>query len=259
MGWRWNLFGAQKVARPVPHTDGRLIYAVGDIHGCLGLLRRMMRVILEDISSISPNEPAVLVFLGDYVDRGGQSRNVIDYLDALSQGGFEVHHLKGNHEEAMLRFLTDPSGGPSWAIHGGSQTLQSYGVAAPMIEAPVEAWEQARQAFVAAVPATHLAFLQNLKLTVTIGSYLFVHAGLRPGVPIERQSEHDMLWIREPFLSRGDFGPIVVHGHTPASHPHLGPTRIGVDTGAYATGVLTAVRLCDETQTILQVSDKDED
>jgi serine/threonine protein phosphatase 1 len=219
----------------------------------------MMRVILEDISTISPPDPAVLVFLGDYVDRGGQSRNVIDYLDALGQGGFEVHTLKGNHEEAMLRFLDEPGGGPAWAIHGGSQTLQSYGVGAPMIEAPVEMWEQARRAFNEALPDTHRAFLQNLKLSVTIGSYLFVHAGLRPGVAIERQSEHDMLWIREPFLSRGDFESIVVHGHTPASNPYLGASRIGVDTGAYASGVLTAVRLCDETQTFIQVSDKDDD
>ncbi len=256
MGWLRNPFSAQKVERPAPTTECRLVYAVGDVHGCLGLLRRLMLKILEDISATGPAERASLVFLGDYVDRGSQSRGVIDYVDALTQGGLDVHLLKGNHEAAMLRFLDDSSAGPSWALHGGGATLLSYGVAPPLMGAPEEAWEETRLAFVERLPATHRGFLEKLEVSLTIGSYVFVHAGLRPGVSLDEQTEHDMLWIREPFLSRADFAPVVVHGHTPARDPYLGPTRIGVDTGAYASGVLTAVRLYGEEQSVLQVNNQ---
>jgi serine/threonine protein phosphatase 1 len=252
MGWLRNPFSAQKTQRPAPSTDGRLVYAVGDVHGCLGLLRRLMLKILEDIAATGPSEPASLVFLGDYVDRGSQSRGVIDYIDALSQGGLDVHRLKGNHEEAMLRFLDKASAGPAWTLHGGGNTLLSYGVAPPMMGAPEEEWEEVRLAFAQRLPPSHRAFLDGLELSLTIGDYVFVHAGLRPGVSLDEQTEHDMLWIREPFLSRADFQPVIVHGHTPARDAYLGPNRIGVDTGAYASGVLTAVRLYGREQSVLQ-------
>ncbi len=255
MTWRWNPFSSRKAERAAAHTDGRLVYAIGDVHGCLGLLRRLVDSIYQDALDARPTVRPVLVLLGDYIDRGSQSRGVIDHINALiASGEFEVRALKGNHEEAMLDFLADPVKGPAWVAYGGAATLMSYGVNPPMMEAEPGEWEIARRALVEALPANHRQFLGALELKVSIGSYVFVHAGLRPGVAMEAQTERDMLWIREPFLSRADFDQTIVHGHTPARDPHLGAERIGVDTGAYATGVLTAARLNGADASVLQVS-----
>jgi len=234
-------------------TDGRLIYAIGDIHGRLDLLEALLRKVAKDAGAARVRQRPVLVFLGDYVDRGPSSKGVIDCIMRLSAvKSLEVRSLKGNHEQAMLDFLDDPEFGPTWVQYGGGPTLTSYGVTAPQGRQP-EAWIAARDALAQAVPAHHLRFLTQLELSAQYGDYFFVHAGLRPGVPIEAQTEQDMLWIRDEFLDeRRPFDKVVVHGHSPEAEPVMNAVRIGLDTGAYATGVLTAARLFDRERGLIQ-------
>lgn len=241
-------------AAPAASTGGALIYAVGDVHGRLDLLGALLVKIGEDVLAQAPDRQPSLIFLGDYVDRGPSSRGVIDRLIQLQgEAAFDVRALKGNHEEQMLLFLNDAKAGPAWAEFGGAQTMVSYGVTPPQSRTDAEAWEDARRAFAEAVPQAHLDFLSRLELAVVCGDYLFVHAGVRPGVPLEQQSERDLMWIRDEFLSSDrHHGKVVVHGHTPADAPFLGHNRIGIDTGAYATGTLTAVRLQHEERFMLQ-------
>ena len=237
-------------------TDGRLIYAVGDVHGRLDLLEDLLGQIAEDAATIKPSGDMVLVFLGDYVDRGAYSRGVIDCLIRLSAvPGIELRALKGNHEQAMLEFLDEPEIGPGWVQQGGAATLVSYGVAAPQTRNVADLWDQASQALAEALPPEHFRFLRGLELYAEYGDYIFVHAGLRPGVSIERQSERDLLWIRDEFLeATGPFPKVVVHGHSPEAEPFLGEHRLGLDTGAYATGILTAARLYGTERAILQAT-----
>lgn len=215
----------------------------------------MLTAIEDDRLSQGPQARTVLVLLGDYIDRGPQSREVLDTVLTLQAGGdMEVRALKGNHEHQMLLFLDNAEAGPMWGNFGGLDTLLSYGVRPPPPQSPKETWEDARLALVSALPASHLALLQSLETTAECGDYLFVHAGVRPGIAIADNTEIDLLTIRDDFLSsRKAFGKVVVHGHTPQPEPYLGANRIGIDTGAYATGRLTAVRLLGPEQHILQV------
>lgn len=237
-------------------TDGRLIYAIGDVHGRNDLLVRMMQQIRQDCGPRvrSGDDRAVVILLGDYVDRGGQSMQVINHiLDLRVAGEFEIKALKGNHEEAFLKFIEEPEFGPTWALHGGVETLASYGVRAPSPRDTLEHWEKAHADFVGAVPPFHRSFLETLSLTATFGDYVFVHAGVQPGRPLSEQQEHNLLWIRGEFLRhREPFEKRVVHGHTPAARVEILKTRIGVDTGAYASGVLSAVRLFEGQENIIQ-------
>jgi serine/threonine protein phosphatase 1 len=185
----------------------------------------------------------ILIFLGDYIDRGFQSKDVIDILLSNMLSPFETYFLKGNHEQAMLQFMGDPGVGPTWAKFGGSETLVSYGVRPPRMQTSIDEWRQACEELHTALPPEHLHFLSNLDLSVRIGDYVFVHAGVRPGVPLEAQSEQDLLWIREDFLmDKRPLGATIVHGHTPASRPYKDSRRVGLDTGAYLSGKLTAAR-----------------
>lgn len=245
---------AQRRPAPAPTTAGRLIYAVGDVHGRYDLLEPLIADIAEDARKSAPDERAMLVFLGDYVDRGPDSAKVIDLvLEMEGAGVFETRALKGNHEEALLEFLADPAFGPTWFEHGGGATMASYGVTPPVTRTDMAAWAAARDAFAAVLPPKHLRFCETLELMVTVGDYAFVHAGVRPGVPLDQQSEKDLLWIRGDFLeARPGFDKVIVHGHTPMQSPQLLPHRLGLDTGAYATGVLTAARLDDEGARIMQ-------
>ncbi len=257
-----RLFSRAKPAATAegPTTGGALIYAIGDIHGRRDLLDVLVAKIRLDVATradeASAGQRPVLIFIGDYVDRGPDSRGVIDVaLRLAASGEFEVRALKGNHEEQMLAFLKDPRAGPAWLDFGGGATLVSYGVAPPAGRTDDAAWEDARHALGDALPPEHLDFFKRLELAVVCGDYLFVHAGVRPGIPLNEQSEHDLLWIRDEFLSATrPFEKVVVHGHTPEAAPHLGHNRIGIDTGAYATATLTAVRLFGVDRAFIQTT-----
>ncbi len=225
--------------------EGVTVYAVGDIHGRADLLRRLSEVIFADAAEEKePGHRHAIVFLGDYIDRGFQSRDVIELLSNGMFEGFEARFLKGNHESALLKFLDDATHGPLWAGYGGVETLVSYNVQPPRSRENFEEWEAARLELVRVMPDHHRLFLERLELCLVLGDYAFVHAGLRPGKPLEEQSEKDLLWIRDEFLNdKQSFDSVIVHGHTPISAPHRDFRRIGVDTGAYMSGKLTAVRL----------------
>ena len=186
-----------------------------------------------------------LVFLGDYVDRGPESKGVIDTMLALEQlDDFDLICLKGNHEQVMSRFLDDFGIGPVWMTHGGRDTLLSYDIEPPREGASDEVWEKTQAALNEALPPRHRQFLDKLVLSHSVGGYFFAHAGVRPGVALNSQEENDLLWIRREFIShKKAFPKIVVHGHTVTDTLHLNHSRIGVDTGAYATGRLSAARL----------------
>lgn len=228
---------------PALVPTGRRVYAVGDVHGRADLLVRLLQDLHADIARGGFEGRPILVMLGDYVDRGFQSKDVIDVLMGELMSPFETYFLKGNHEAAMLQFMTDPSIGPRWAEFGGVETLVSYGVRPPRTRTSQDEWAAASEALNKAMPSEHLQFLTNLDLSVRIGDYLFVHAGVRPGVPLDQQTERDLLWIRDEFLADGRaLGAVIVHGHTPTRTPHKDSRRIGVDTGAYLSGRLTAAR-----------------
>jgi serine/threonine protein phosphatase 1 len=231
---------SEPVAAHVP--AGSRIYAIGDMHGRLDLLERLRTVIAED-SRWHPIERKVVIYLGDYVDRGPDSRGVIELLASKPLPGFESVFIKGNHEDSLLQFLVDPGVGASWLAYGGDAALYSYGVRPPDPR-KVDDLLAAQQAFIEALPPGHLDFLRALKLVHIEGDYAFVHAGFREGVPIDLQTPEDMMWIRNEFLfSDADFGKIAVHGHTITDHPQIRVNRIGIDTGAFATGTLTCLVL----------------
>ncbi len=220
--------------------EGVRVYAVGDIHGCASQLDRLMDAIRADRAGW-PGK-AHLVFVGDYVDRGPDSKGVVERMLAPPPG-FEVCYLRGNHDQTLLDFLADPSVFRVWRDFGGRETLMSYGVAAPRFE-DADAFEEARARFRDALPKDHLAFFENLPHFARIGGYFFTHAGVRPGIALERQNTEDLMWIRDDFLmSPEDFGLVVVHGHTPSPAPIRRRNRIGIDTGCYATGQLSAAVL----------------
>ncbi len=256
-----KLFGGAKLpaADPtaVPRTapDTR-IYAIGDIHGCASLLDALLDRIASDREG--SDWPAagrnVIVYLGDYVDRGLESAAVIERLISGPPEGFEAVHLMGNHEEAMVSFLEDISIGGMWLRNGGGETMLSYGVAMRSDTNDIKLrLEDAQAQMRAKLPQAHKDFLLNLPLFHSDGDYLFVHAGIRPGVALEDQHRNDLLWIREEFLgSQAALGHMVVHGHTIAPEPQERVNRIGIDTGAYATGVLTCLVLQGEERKFLQ-------
>jgi len=232
--------------------QGRCVYAIGDIHGRLDLLEELHGLIQEDAAEAKAPE-RVLVYLGDYVDRGPDSAGVIEQLAREPLPGFERVCLKGNHEDFMLQFLEAAEVGPHWLYNGGDATLASYGVVSAGPYGSLDAYDELRQQLVAVLPETHRRFLAALTLSHQEGDYLFVHAGIRPGVPLQRQSSYDMMWIREEFLEfDGDLGPIVVHGHTPARAVEERRHRIGIDTAAFATGCLTCLVLEGGERGLLQ-------
>jgi serine/threonine protein phosphatase 1 len=232
-----------------------LVWTIGDIHGRLDLLRPLLSGVLEDFKH-SAAERKLLIFLGDYVDRGPDSKGVIDLLCRLAESGeVEGRFLRGNHEDRMAMFLEDPGIGPSWCDYGGRDALRSYGVTAPTDRDDAVAWAAASASFNAALSERHRTFLRNLEASISVGDYFFAHAGARPGVALEQQSAYDMMWIRQSFLSDNRaFEKIVVHGHTPADDIQADHRRIGLDTGAYATGVLSAVRLEGSERAALQTA-----
>ena len=243
---------SSSVAETVP--DGEIVYAVGDIHGRTDLLVRLLALIEQDAAQAHA-AAKTLVFLGDYVDRGPDSRGVIEILTAGLPSGFDAHFLKGNHEQLLLDFLHDPSWLDAWRRNGGEPTLLSYGVDIDGLErrrAEPAVWHDA---LLEVLPAAHLRFLENLELKYVVGGYVFVHAGLRPDIPLADQIPDDLLWIRHAFLDSDEtFEKVVVHGHTPGREPVMRPNRIGIDTGAVFSGRLTALRLEGDSRKFLQTA-----
>lgn len=235
-------------------TGGELIYAIGDIHGCYEPLKALLGLILNDWRTRSPARRPLLIFCGDYVDRGPQSAEVVEAMVWLQRRtDLQPCFLKGNHEAALMRFLDNPLDAAGWLRFGGVETLESYGVRAPAPDNP-RACFQARDLLLQRMPSSHLRFIERLELMLVVGDYAFVHAGIQPGADLKSQREEDLLWIRQEFLEdEGPFEKIIVHGHswTDAQIQVL-PHRIGVDTGAYATGVLSAVRLDGEDVGVIQ-------
>lgn len=244
---RW--FGAE--AQPTYRVPlGQRVYAIGDIHGRDDLLDRLLRAIRADAASATECE-CVAVFLGDYVDRGLMSFEVIDRLINAPLPGFRHVFLKGNHEAMMLDFLVGPAD-PLWILNGGAETLISYGVEGYWQFGDQRSLEQASRTLAAVLPPAHRRFLEQLRLSHTAGGYAFVHAGIRPGVPLDQQREKDLLWIRAPFLNaRDDFGHRIVHGHTIVRQPQVYANRIAIDTGAFHSGILTCAVLENETVRML--------
>jgi serine/threonine protein phosphatase 1 len=235
--------------------EGTLVYAVGDVHGRADLLEKMHAAILKDSLDV-PAERKVVVYLGDYVDRGPASKKVVDILLDKPLKGFERVHLMGNHEAFLIEFLNDLEAGPGWFFNGGLTTLSSYGVKiGKHDELSYEVLQRVQSELLAKMPKTHLDFYKTLDFSRTEGDFFFVHAGIRPGVPLDNQTDEDMLWIREEFLGcEDDFGKVIVHGHTITWEPEVKPNRIGIDTGAFASGVLTALVLEGREQDFLTVS-----
>lgn len=247
-----KLFRKKPPPAPPPSIpEPYVVYAVGDMHGQGLLVHALLQAIADEIG-VNHDRPAVIVTLGDYVDRGPHSRYVIDLLVSLRDYGLiGVHFLKGNHEAAMLDFLTGAPDGAAWLEFGGRQTLASYKVEQPT--PTPEGLEKARLDLVQALPPAHRTFLENLELSCSIGGYFFAHAGAAPGIPLDLQDPEDLVWIRGRFLHSGPaFEKMVVHGHSATPEPHVDHRRIGIDTGAYLTGVLTAVRLEGDERRLIQ-------
>jgi serine/threonine protein phosphatase 1 len=235
----WKLSSLRRDRRPPGVPEGIRIYAVGDVHGRADLLASLLSRIEADTARRPISRP-MTVFLGDYVDRGPAARETIELLLAW-RGVQEAVFLKGNHEDFLLRFLKDSAVLEDWRYCGGLETLIAYGLKPPINPSSLEQSQLAHD-LGGALPETHRAFLQALELYFICGDFLFVHAGVRPLVPIERQTEDDLLWIREEFLLwEKEFEKIVVHGHTPVHEPDIRANRINIDTGAFATGRLTCM------------------
>ena len=230
---------------PAALSPGQRVYAIGDVHGCIDRLAALHEQIAEDLA-VRPVEHAVLIHLGDYVDRGTDSAQVVDWLINKPPVPADlIVNLMGNHEHMMLSAISgkDADAASHWLSNGGADSLLSWG-----LNRAVPAGEWA-----ARIPLQHLLFLRDLAISHRIGPYMFVHAGVQPGVPLDQQSRHDMLWIREPFLtSRADHGAVIVHGHTPRREPAVLPNRIAIDTGAVVGGALTCVMLENDKLAFLQ-------
>ena len=229
---------------------GRRLYCVGDIHGRLDLLEELHDMIRADAADFTGSKG--VVYLGDYIDRGAQSKQVLDLLIEQPMEGFDAVHLLGNHEQAMLDFLAHPESAAAWLNFGGQVTLLSYGVGLGRLQMQRQVGVL-RDELEEKLPDSHLEFIGSCQLLHAEGSYCFAHAGIRPGRPLDEQVAEDLLWIREDFTrSRADHGCIVVHGHTINEEVERLPNRIGIDTGAFYTGMLTALVLEGDQQRLLQ-------
>ena len=233
------MFGSRHLDEPAG-ASGRRAYVVGDIHGRLDLLDELLDKIHADMAGRGPLE-TLLVFVGDLIDRGPSSNGVVERLRTYSHEDVRTIFLLGNHEEVLLRILEgDSSLIPSWLRFGGAQCLESYGVDPLLLTGVPD--DQVIERVRGAVSPEHVEFLRGFVDTCRFGDYLFVHAGVRPGVELHDQRQSDLRWIRDPFLlDDTPHGFVVVHGHTISAEVEERPNRIGIDTGAFATGVLTAL------------------
>lgn len=256
-GIRCRMIGSSFLSRKnrVAGPRGRRAYAIGDVHGCLDLLDDLLSRIEAEIAA-NPKPRTSIVFLGDIIDRGPASAQVVERLRTYSPPGASAHFVMGNHEEVMLRVLqgeTDMLSG--WLRFGGAETLKSYGLE-PRELASLSDKEQLTR-LRKAVPAAHVDFLNSFADSISFGDYLFVHAGIRPGVEVSEQSQSDLRWIRAPFLEDStDHGFVVVHGHTITNEVDIVPNRIGIDTGAFCTGTLTALAIEGPRRWFIQTCDE---
>lgn len=234
-------------------TDGRRIYVIGDIHGCLDKLLQVQDNIRRDLHH-RPHPHPVTIYIGDFTDRGPDSKGVIDNLLTEQTKPHQTHFLLGNHDQFFLNYFDDPDGTYGTPLHwlnerlGGNTTLASYGIDGADENQP----NNTHQHFLESIPASHRNFLESLELSVKIGDYFFAHAGIRPNVALDRQVKDDLIWIREPFLSStADHGCIIVHGHTPLSEVENHGNRIGIDTGAVFGRQLSCLLLENSDQGLL--------
>jgi serine/threonine protein phosphatase 1 len=249
----------QNPHHPQPRIPrGRRIYAIGDIHGRLDLLELLHDAILEDAQTAT-GKRKTLIHLGDYIDRGPDSFGVVDRLSEFTNDDFDVINLKGNHEDFLIRFVQNESKlAPLldvWRNNGCIETLLSYGIDIrdPGEQSPDEEARHIRNLLSDAIPKSHMAFYRNLKLRHTIGDYLFVHAGINPDLPMNRQTKTDLIWIRNRFLSHaGPFEKVIVHGHSISNTPEVLDHRIGIDTGAYFSNRLTCLVLEDNERHFIE-------
>jgi Calcineurin-like phosphoesterase. len=245
---------AQPPQSPAAMPSGTRVYAVGDIHGRLDLFREILRSIEADDERRGPAQTRI-VLLGDLIDRGPESAGVVALARELSQQR-DVALIMGNHEEMFLDSFSKQGILRNFMRYGGAETMQSYGI-------PVEALNEAdtdelQQLMIDKVPQEDRDFLAGFRKMVRVGDYAFVHAGVRPDMPLEKQTGSDCRWIREPFLSHeGDFGAVVVHGHTVTEQPEVLPNRIGIDTGAFVSGTLTAIGLQGTDRWLIQAFAQD--
>jgi serine/threonine protein phosphatase 1 len=241
------------LAYPSPEAgDTTVVYAVGDVHGRLDLLQAMDRLIAEDIAATRPERPTVC-YLGDYIDRGPHSAEVLSYLASRDDATPARVVLKGNHEDRMLDFLEAPAAhGPAWMEFGGIEALASYGLTTG--REPIDGdWDRLRDELQARLPAAHLDFLRRLRLAFVWRGYVFVHAGLNPERPLQAQDPRDLMWIKEPFLSSTqEWSHRVVHGHVVGPETVFRDNRIGIDTGASRFGRLTCLVVSDGPLRVLQ-------
>ncbi len=226
--------------------EGLRLYAIGDIHGCEGPLAEMHERIAADLDK-HPVRDHRIIHIGDYVDRGPASAGVIRRLEALRRENERMVFLRGNHDERLLAFMDEPDEAAEMFLSpniGGAATLRSYGVVLDRFGILPRSAAALSADLRAAMPPEHRRFLESLRLSARFGDFLFVHAGIRPGVSLEEQDPEDLLWIRSEFLyDERDHGFVVVHGHTPADAPEIRPNRINIDTGAVFGGPLTCLAL----------------
>jgi len=242
---------------PAPRGPaGARAYAIGDVHGRLDLLDKMLEMIEADIAA-RPRRRNFIILLGDLIDRGPDSARVVERLRTYRPDGVRMVFLAGNHEEVLLRIVHGEEAVlPSWLKFGGAECLESYGVDSEALKRLDET--AALERVKAAIPRNHVAFLESFGDTFRFGDYLFVHAGIRPGLPLEEQHVKDLRWIREPFLGDSkEHGFVVVHGHTICETVEERANRIGIDTGAYMSGNLTAIAIEDDLRWFLSTGARD--
>lgn len=240
-----------RIRLDLPAQAYAAIYALSDIHGCHRALLEAEKYIIEDAARIPGRK--LLMHLGDYVDRGPRSSEVLQHLCEPPPDGFDRYCLLGNHDDAFLKFLDDPRANGGWLDFGAGPTLASYGIDLTyLLREEGRSVEELGEAVRAAMPPAHIELLRSLPVAVTVDSIVFVHAGLRPGIALAEQTDEDLIWIREPFLSEGPRLPLlVIHGHTPVSRPSFVDGRIGIDTAVSMGGYLTVLKIADGQPTIL--------
>lgn len=241
-----RLLGLEKGRGPLPRLlldmSNTVVYAVGDVHGCLDALLALERNIVEDAAKLPGHK--LIVMLGDYIDRGPSSAQVLDHLAAATPAGFERICLAGNHELAMLDYLEGRIGLQSWLRIGAEPTLLSYGIDHARLLDVYGDERQIDAVIREAIPAEHLAFLRSLPVLVEADRYIFVHAGIRPGIELDEQTDEDLVFIRSAFFDNAHLlTRYVVHGHTPVEEAKREGLRINIDTGAYFSGRLTGLRI----------------